>query len=90
MNKLNVNNDWIDSSVELPAAIEGKDYSENVWGWDGHSILIVSLFHDYDGFYWANCYGDVFGEAHLDDFYDIKYWQNIDIPNPPGIIGGDE
>lgn len=74
---------WIDSEKKKPPLITGKDFSENVWGWTGDTILVVSFFNDGDGWHWANAYGDVFGDAEFDDDYDIKYWQPIIIPLPP-------
>ena len=76
-------NNWIDVNKELPPLIEGQDYSENVWGWDGKNILVVGIFVDWDGWHWANAYGDVFGDTEFDDDYDIKFWQPIIIPGKP-------
>lgn len=77
------NNGWIDAEKAKPPFIEGKDYSENVWGWDGNSILVVSFFDCGDGFGWANAYGNVFGDTEYDFDYDIKFWKSIDIPDAP-------
>lgn len=74
---------WIDAEKTQPPLIPGQDYSENIWGWDGLHILVVSFFIDSDGWHWANAYGNVFGDAEFDDDYDIKYWQPITIPLPP-------
>lgn len=75
---------WRDVNKELPPFLEGKDYSANVWGWDGNNLLVVSLFYvDEEGYTWANCYGDVFGEAEFDDEYAIKAWQPIAMPELP-------
>lgn len=74
---------WIDTEKKQPPLIEGQDYSENVWGWDGHKVLVVAYFYDGEAWQWANAHGDVFGAAELDNDYDIKYWQPIVIPLPP-------
>lgn len=75
---------WIDVNEALPILVNGKNYSENVWGWDGHSVLVVATFIDSDGFFWAGCNnGSVFSDALFDDDYDIKCWQPIFIPRPP-------
>lgn len=74
---------WVESDREKPPIIEGKDCSENVWGWDGHNILVVSYFIGDEGYYWANCYGDVFGDAEFDDDYEITHWMPINVPKPP-------
>lgn len=79
-------NGWIDVEKTQPPLIPGQDYSENVWGFDGLHILVVSFFIDSDGWYWANAYGDVWGDAEFDDDYDIKYWQPILIPEPPILM----
>lgn len=76
-------NVWIDAEKQKPPLIDGKDYSANVWGWDGKNILIVSYFDDGNDWHWANTYGSVFGDAYFDDDYQIKYWQPIAIPEPP-------
>ena len=81
-------NGWIDAEKQKPELIDGKDYSENVLGWDGLHILVVSFSIDSDGWHWANAYGDVWGDAEFDDDYDIKLWQPILIPKPP--TGEDE
>jgi hypothetical protein len=81
-------NGWINTEQSLPPLIDGRDYSINVWGWDGEIILVVSFFMDSNGHHWANAYGDVFGDAVADDCYDIKYWQPIFIPMQPSEIGG--
>lgn len=80
---MTVLNGWIDADIEQPPLVEGKDYSGNVWGWDGDTLLVVAFFNDADVWGWGNCYGDVFGDAELDDDYEILFWKNIDIPEPP-------
>jgi hypothetical protein len=81
---------WIDAELQHPELLEDKDYSKNVWGWDGKNILVVCFFVDFDGWYWANASGDVFGDPEFDDDYDIKYWQPILIPTPPSVITDDK
>lgn len=76
-------NGWIDANLELPPFLDGEDYSANVWGWNGDSVLVVAFFNDATECGWGNAYGDVFGDAELDDNYTILFWQNILIPEPP-------
>jgi hypothetical protein len=76
------NNGWINADIEKPELLDG-DFSENVWGWDGENILVVSFGVEGAGWFWANAYGDVFGDTQFDADYDIKYWQPIIIPEPP-------
>lgn len=72
---------WIDAEQGQPPLVE--DRSDNVWGFDGERVLVVSFFVDADGWHWANAYGNVFGEAEFDDDYAIRCWQPIIIPNKP-------
>ena len=77
-------NGWIPVDEDKPPFLEGRDYSANVWGCDEKgNVLIVSYFNDGDGWFWANAYGDIFGDAEFDDDYDIRYWQPIIVPQPP-------
>jgi len=75
---------WIDSELQKPELLENKDYSINVWGWDGKGILVVAwCVEPGEGWFWANAYGNIFGDAEFDDDYDIKLWKPIEIPTPP-------
>ncbi|KJV08021.1 hypothetical protein [Methylocucumis oryzae] len=74
---------WIDAKKETPKILNSVNHSDNVWGWDGHNIMVVAYFIDEDGGHWANAYGNVWGDAEFDDDYDIKAWQPIEIPLPP-------
>lgn len=76
--------EWISVKERVPDTEEGKDYSKNVWGWDGKKILVVELFWDIDRWRWGNCYGDVFGVGEFDDDYNITHWMPINFPKPPG------
>lgn len=41
MNELGIKiNGWINSGKAKPPLVDGQDCSANVWGWDGHNILI--------------------------------------------------
>lgn len=73
----------IKSSERLPELVEGQHYSKNVWGFDGHSVGVYCLFWTDEGYEWGNCYGDVFGDALVDDHYEITHWDEIKIPEPP-------
>ncbi len=76
-------NGWINTEESRPPLVDGRNYSMNVWGWDGKNILVVALFIEGDFWFWANAYGNVFGEAEFDDDYEIICWQPIVIPLPP-------
>ena len=69
---------WIDATKETPPLIEGKDYSENVWAiCDGERrVMCYGYIHGEDGgFIWSDCAGEVDGEAHYDDDYNVTHWQ---------------
>lgn len=72
---------WIDVNVATPDLIEGKDYSENVFAIvDGElKVMCYGYYHDSEcgGFFWANCNGDIFGEAEWDDDYNVTAWMPL-------------
>ena len=82
---------WIDVSVERPKSIEGKDYSENVFGIykDCQDNLVLSVFQliyvDADaegsGWVWAKIsenYSDLrYAECKFDDNYEVIRWSPI-------------
>lgn len=74
---------WINAEKTQPPLIEGEDYSLNVWGWDGDALRVVAFYNDTNEWGWGNCYGDIWGDAELDDAYKIQYWKPILIPVPP-------
>lgn len=83
--ELNVELDgWIDAEMQKPELLKNENYSANVWGWDGKNTLVVAWCVEIgEGWFWANAYGNIWGDAEFDDDYDIKYWQPIQIPTPP-------
>jgi hypothetical protein len=71
---------WISVEDSLPDYLDGEDYSANVFTTDGHSLCVMSRHYDYDaeGWMWANCYGDIHGDAELDDDYSqITHWMPL-------------
>ena len=82
---------WIDVSVERPKFIEGKDYSENVFGIykDYQGNLVLSVFQliyvdadaESSGWVWAKIsenYSDLrYAECEFDDNYEVILWSPI-------------
>jgi hypothetical protein len=79
--------DWIDAEKQKPELVKNENYSANVWGWDGKTILVVAWFVEPgEGWFWANAYGNIWGDAEFDDDYDIKFWKPILIPTLPNAL----
>jgi hypothetical protein len=83
---------WISVSERTPDLIEGKDYSENVLVVYNGRLEVMSFgygqceFENGEegyGWFWANCYGDIHGDADWDDDYRPTHWQPL--PQPPVI-----
>lgn len=78
---------WIDASKKTPDLIEGKDFSENVLAViNGHLGVACYCYigGDDGGFFWANCYDTLDGDAEVDDEYDVTYWMpKPSLPEPP-------
>jgi hypothetical protein len=76
---------WIEikPGCEMPATIEGKDYSANVLViLDGKIGVMAYCYIDCDedsGWAWCNCYGDINGDPEFDSDYKPTHWQ----PLPP-------
>ena len=78
-------NGWIDASKHQPDLIENEDYSVNVLAIvEGYTELQVMCYcynpsedESERGYFWANCHGDINGEAYFDDDYDVKFWQYL-------------
>ncbi len=74
-------NGWIDASKQTPDLLENENYSENVWAiCNGQRMVMCYCYNPSEddserGYFWANCYGQIDGEAEFDDDYDVKYWQ---------------
>jgi hypothetical protein len=74
---------WIDATKETPKLIEGKDYSPNVLAVCYGELKIMcycwidGVGNELGGYYWANCYGDIYGDAEWDDDYNVTHWQYL-------------
>jgi hypothetical protein len=72
---------WIDVKDRTPDAIEGKDYSENVFViCDGKLEVMSYGWVDAEpegGWVWSNCYGDINGEGEWDDDYKPTHWMPL-------------
>lgn len=76
---------WISVDERLPDIMEGKDYSENVFAMCEGELKVMCLSRVYDSgdcsLLWGNCYGNINGEAEVDDDYKPTHWQPL--PAPP-------
>ncbi len=74
---------WIDAEIEQPELIEDQNYSKNVLAICGGQLMVMcycyNLSDDDDerGFFWANCNGQIDGDAEFDDDYDVTYWHHF-------------
>jgi uncharacterized protein DUF551 len=79
---------WISVEDELPPNIPGELYSKNVLAiLDGRLAVMCHTYaggldDDAGGYVWANCYGDVNGDAEWDENYKPTHWQPL--PAIPG------
>lgn len=76
---------WRDPKEELPEFISGCDYSNNVLahveGFTETQVMCLVFIPDDEGewgYAWANCYGDINGEAEWDDNYKVIGWRPIE------------
>lgn len=78
---------WVKTSERLPELIEGKDYSNNVFAFDNGDIKVMCYVFiqdgDQSGYIWANCYGDINGDAEMDDEYAPTHW--MPLPQKPEV-----
>ena len=76
---------WRDPKEELPELLPGCDYSNNVLaqveGFTETQVMCLVFIPDDEGgwgYVWANCYGDINGEAEWDDDYKVIGWRPIE------------
>ena len=76
---------WRDPKEELPELLPGCDYSNNVLaqveGFTETQVMGLLYIPDEEGgwgYVWANCYGDINGEAEWDDNYEVLGWRPIE------------
>lgn len=77
--------EWVSCEDRLPDLIAGKDYSENVFAIERGELRVMALVYINEddqtaGYIWANCYGDINGDAEMDDDYQVTHWQPLPIP----------
>lgn len=71
---------WIPADLETPKLIENENYSENVLAICNGVLAVMCYCYipgDDGGFVWANCNGDINGDAEFDDDYNVTYWQYL-------------
>ena len=76
---------WRDPKEELPELLPGCDYSNNVLaqveGFTETQVMCLVFIPDDEGewgYAWANCYGNINGEAEWDDNYKVIGWRPIE------------
>lgn len=76
--KCSKNNNWIDATIKTPPLIDKENYSENVWAICNGELMIMCYCYipgEDGGFVWANCGGNIHGDAEFDDDYEVTHWQ---------------
>jgi len=69
---------WISVEDGLPNYIEGEHHSENVFTTDGTNVYVMVRCYEEGGWLWGNCFGDIDGDAEIDDEYeDITHWMPL-------------
>lgn len=80
-------NGWINSMDEQPT-LNDENHSENVWAICNGQLMVMCYCYNPSeddaerGFFWANCNGQIDGDAEFDDEYDVTFWQYF-----PSIVG---
>jgi hypothetical protein len=81
-------NGWIDANEKQPLLVENEDYSPNVLAICNGQLMVMCYCYNPSeddserGFFWANCNGQIDGDAEFDDEYDVTFWQYL-----PSIVG---
>ena len=72
--------DWIKTSERTPDLIEGQNYSSNVFAVKNGQLAIMCYCYingEGGGFVWADCNGNIDGDAEFDDDMGINYWMPL-------------
>lgn len=86
-NLLDGESQWVNSIKETPSIIDGHDYSENVLGIVEGQLgvycycRLISETPEESGYFWANCYNDINGDAEWDNEYNVTHWMPLPV-NP--------
>ena len=81
---------WIDANEAQPLLVENEDYSPNVLAICNGQLMVMCYCYNPSeddaerGFFWANCNGNIDGEAEFDDEYDVTFWQYL--PSIEGFV----
>lgn len=83
--------EWISVEDRLPEINPDTDSSSNVFAIVNGDVLIMAYVwvddaedengKDVSGYVWANCCGDINGDAEWDNNYEVTHWQPL--PSPP-------
>jgi hypothetical protein len=82
-------NNWISTKIALPELLPNENYSKNVLAFCNGQLMIMCYCYNpseddsENGFFWANCNGQIDGDAEFDDEYDVKFWQPL--PSVEGL-----
>jgi hypothetical protein len=80
---------WINAIDEQPELINNENYSPNVLAVCNGKLMIMCYCYNPSeddnerGYFWANCYGNIDGEAEFDDDYEVTFWQYL--PELPSV-----
>lgn len=80
---------WIDANKRQPELLENENYSNNVWAVCDGNLMIMCYCYipgEDGGFVWANCNGDINGDADFDDEYNVTHW--MPFPSLPKLKTG--
>ena len=69
---------WIDAKKKQPELIAGENYSANVLAVLNGQLAVMCYCYipgEDGGFVWANCNGNIDGDADFDDDYKPTHWQ---------------
>ena len=81
---------WIDANEAQPLLVENEDYSPNVLAICNGQLMVMCYCYNPSeddaerGFFWANCNGNIDGEAEFDNEYDVTFWQYL--PSIEGFV----
>ena len=70
-------NGWIKTSEQVPEFLKGRNHSANVLAIEKGLLRVMCYIKDGSFVYWANCYGEIDGDAYSDGDYQPTHWQHL-------------